>query len=148
MSDLVSPKEPDTLATALAELTASHPPGSRLHTLGIDLQRSHSRNLDRRAAVLKHPDLAKRLVDELGYAHPRQWNGYIPPSTVNPGDPGGMCCAAVIDPYGGLRFIYNQLGRRAIGEQPNNSPQRKILAEISTEAWRREHPETREGTND
>lgn len=35
---------------------------------------------ERRAMVLRHEDIAKRLVTELGYQRPGQWNGYIPPS--------------------------------------------------------------------
>lgn len=42
-----------------------------------------SESTRRRALVLKHPDLAKRLCEPpLSYARPEQWNGYIPP---------GMC---------------------------------------------------------
>jgi hypothetical protein len=37
----------------------------------------------RRADVLAHPDLAARLVAELGYQRPDQWNGFIPPATFN-----------------------------------------------------------------
>jgi len=131
-------KEPDTLSAALSALAASHPPGSRLHELGADLLRSHAINRERRAAVLKYEDLSKRLVTELGYANPRQWNGYIPPAVIDPGDPGGMCSGAVLDGRGGVRFVFNQLGRRAVGERPNDSPQRAILVEISREAWDRE----------
>jgi len=36
-----------------------------------------------RALVLKHPDLARRLVTDLGYAKPEQWNGFIPPYLFN-----------------------------------------------------------------
>ena len=42
----------------------------------------------RRAMVLRHPDIAKRLVTELGYGRPGQWNGFIPPSHFN-GSPNG-----------------------------------------------------------
>lgn len=35
---------------------------------------------DRRARVLAHPDLAKRLRLLLGLADPRIWSGYLPPS--------------------------------------------------------------------
>jgi hypothetical protein len=132
--------EPASFAAAIARLTGSHPPGSRLHELGTDLLRSHAVTRERRAAVLKHKDLSDRLVDELGYDKPQQWNGYLPPATMNPGDTGGMCSGAVLDPYGGMRFVFNQVGRRAIGELSNDSHRRKILAEISTEAWWREHP--------
>jgi hypothetical protein len=38
---------------------------------------------ERRAAVLKHPDLCQQLLDELGYQRPEQWNGFIPPATFN-----------------------------------------------------------------
>lgn len=37
-----------------------------------------------RAAVLAHPDLAARLTQApLEYAHPGQWNGFVPPAQFN-----------------------------------------------------------------
>src|SRR5262245_5922729 len=39
-------------------------------------------NRRRRARVLAHPDIAKRLTElPLSYAQPEQWSGYIPPAT-------------------------------------------------------------------
>lgn len=37
----------------------------------------------RKEMVMRHPDIARRLVTELGYASPGQWNGFIPPSHFN-----------------------------------------------------------------
>lgn len=39
--------------------------------------RREAQSLRRR--VLAHPDIAQRLVTELGYKRPEQWFGYIPP---------------------------------------------------------------------
>lgn len=38
---------------------------------------------DRRARVLKYPDLAQRLTDRpLSFTRPELWNGFVPPKTV------------------------------------------------------------------
>lgn len=69
---------------------------------------SAERNRRQRDLVLKHPDLADRLVGKLvGYSKPENWNGWIPPSR---------------DSNGAL----------------NNSPRRRVLVDIVTEAERRE----------
>lgn len=36
----------------------------------------------RRHRVLTHPDLAARLI-RCGYSRPENWNGFVPPSTVD-----------------------------------------------------------------
>jgi hypothetical protein len=48
------------------------------------LRDAATRMRDRKAAVLAHPDLAKRLTEEpLNFPRPDQWNGGIPPETFN-----------------------------------------------------------------
>lgn len=126
-----------TLAAALTRFTARHEPGSRLHSLGVELLKSHARTRERRAAVLKHEDLAKRLVAELGFANPQQWSGYIPPAVVDPGGDERLCAAPAASAYGDFRVRLNQVGRYGIGETPNTSPRREALLGISREAWAR-----------
>lgn len=68
---------------------------------------------DRRARVLAHPDLAKRLTEPpLSLSEPARWNGYIPPRTL-PED---------------------EFGRARV----NNSPVRRQLVAIASEALARE----------
>ena len=125
-------------ATALTQFVARHEPGSRLHTLGVDLLRAHGINRERRAAVLKHEDLAKRLVAELGFANPGQWNGYIPPAVTDPGGQDRLCQGASPGRHGDFLARLNQVGRYGLGEMPNDSPRRAALLDISREAWSRE----------
>ena len=132
------PSEPSALATTLTEYIARHESGSRLHSLGVELLKAHGINRDRRAAVLKHEDLARRLVAELGYANPQQWNGYVPPAAIDPGGDERLCAAPAASAYGDYRHKLNQLGRYAQGERPNDSWRRKVLLEISQEAWNRQ----------
>jgi len=122
----------------LAQFIGRHEPGSRLHALGTDLLRSHGNTRDRRAAVLKHEDLVHRLVAELGYANPQQWNGYIPPAFTDPGGDERLCASPAAGGRGDIRYKLNQLGRYALGETPNTSPRRAVLLDISREAWARE----------
>ena len=140
MSEMISPKdgEPTALSAALTDFIVKHEPGTRMHVLGTDLLRAHGVNRERRAAVLKHKDLASRLVADLGYQRPAQWNGYVPPAVTDPGGQSRLCSGAVVDPYGGMRAIYSQIGRYAMGETPNDSPRRAVLLDISREAWARE----------
>jgi hypothetical protein len=42
--------------------------------------------LEQRAMVLSHPDLAARLVSELGYTRASNWNGYVPPDFTAEGE--------------------------------------------------------------
>lgn len=130
--------EPVTLAASLTQFAARQQPGTRLHGLAADLLKAHGINRDRRAAVLKHEDLAKRLVAELGFANAQQWDGYIPPAMVDPGGDERLCASASSAGRGEVRSHLNQLGRYAIGEMPNDSRRRAVLLEISREAWERE----------
>ena len=134
-------QEPSSLQTAMGEFVARHGANSRLGNIGLDVLRAHGVNRDRRTAVLAHDDLRRRLVKELGYAKPEQWNGYVPPAIVNPssGDPdyGDFCRSAYSGTHGETRFQFGQLGKRAIGAKPNDSRRRKVLLEISQEAWDR-----------
>lgn len=140
MSETIAakPAEPTTLSGALTEFTVKQEPGTRMHALGTDLLRAHGINRDRRAAVLKHGDLAKRLVAELGYARPEQWNGYVPPAVTDPGGQERLCSGATVGAHGEIRAHYSQIGRYAIGETPNDSRRRGVLLDISREAWARE----------
>jgi hypothetical protein len=78
-------------------------------------------NQDRRARVLRHPDLAARLcAPPLGYQRAEQWNGFVPPKYL-PADLNGVT-------------------------RINTSPRRAALVEISAEAMRRPvKPVSREG---
>lgn len=132
------PDEPTALSAMLTDFIAKHEPGTKMHDLGTALLRAHGINRDRRAAVLKHNDLAKRLVAELGYQRPDQWNGYIPPATTDPGGQLRLCSGSSVDAHGTIRAHYSQIGRYAMGETPNDSPRRAVLLDISREAWSRE----------
>ena len=131
--------EPSALKATLTEYVTRHEPGTRLHSLGAELLKSHSRTRERRAAVLAHEDLRKRLVDELGFARADQWNGYIPAAVVDPGGDERLCASPAASAYGDFRVRLNQLGRYAQGERPNDSRRRRVLLEISQEAWDRQH---------
>lgn len=74
------------------------------HGVEIDV----TTNAERRAVVLRHPDVARRLCERpLSLPKPEQWNGYISPPTLATG------------------------GR-------NDSPVRAQVMEVYTEACRRE----------
>lgn len=88
----------------------------------------------RKARVLAHPDLARRLVTELGYQRPEQWNGYVPPLIINPG-------ASEVLTHNGTP---NRNGGRSAGQQQNDSPRRAALIAICREAYKREQAETQE----
>lgn len=138
-------REPTSFTTLIAKRISELPEGRQRSTLRTVLI-AHSRNQDRRAAVLKHPDLAKRMADAIGLARPEHWTGYIPAATVNQGD-AELCRSVGIDSHGGQKVRFNQLGHRTEGEQPNTDPARPVLLEICAEAWQREHnPEISEIT--
>ena len=128
--------EPADLRSALAEALAKTPPDARRRPVLEAMSDAHRRNQDRRTAVLKHEDLRDRLRKELGYERATDWNGYVPPRIINPGEP-ELCKKTVLGKDGSVSFRYNQLGRYSLGEQENDSPRRRILVEISEEAWRR-----------
>lgn len=88
------------------------------------LAQSKQESRARRARVLAHDDLTKRLAQLM--SDPKQWSGWIPPRTL----PEDTCthCAR---------------GRRCHGAhraRVNDSPRRAALVEIATEALRREQP--------
>lgn len=101
-------------------------------------------NQARRTEVLKHDDLRKRLESEpLDFHDAEQWNGFIPPATVNAFSTDELCRVATMGHAGALSVRYNQVGHYGMGEQVNDSPRRAALLEISTEAWaRRERVES------
>lgn len=149
MSETISPNQgAEPLAAALTAFIAKHDPGTRMHKLGTALLRGHGQTRDRRAAVLKHKDLAERLVAELGYAKPGQWNGYIPPAATDPGGQDRLCQGTSTGPRGDILSRLNQVGRYAIGEMPNNSLRREALLDISREAWSRERKATAPAPSD
>ena len=142
------PDEPTALSAALTDFIVKHEPGTRMHALGTDMLRAHGINRDRRAAVLKHKDLADRLVAELGYQKPHQWNGYIPPAVTDPDGNLRLCSGSSVDAHGTIRANYSQIGRYAMGETPNDSPRRAVLLDISREAWARERRPAVQGEED
>ncbi len=145
-------EEPQQLASALTEFVARHPAGSRLHTIGAGMLAAHQANQARRAAVLRHPDLARKLTQfPLAWKRPQNWNGYIPPMdwpvdcdcwpdcTGMDGHGGEAVRASKIGQNGQLSVRFGQLGHRSGGTRPNSSAVRDALLEISAEAWRREN---------
>jgi hypothetical protein len=138
LTKMEEPPAPTMLATALAEFIKRHEPGSQMHELGRSLLVAHGKNRDRRAAVLRHDDLAKRVAIALGLHRPSHWTGYVPPPmTID--DDGGILRLATTSQGGRSHVKFNELGHRGIGSVPNNSPQRAELVAASTEAWNREH---------
>lgn len=76
--------------------------------------RAVSEVAERRARVLRHPDLAARLTRRpLEFTSPEKWNGFVPPKTVPTLD----------------------------GWKPNDSAARAALVEICAEALRRDAEE-------
>lgn len=67
---------------------------------------------DRRLRVLAHPDIARRLVTELGLERAENWSGYVPP-----------------------RIAYFDGQGRSV---PNDSPRREALMAILTAVMERE----------
>lgn len=116
-------EDPDSLAEVLA---FTGPRGQKLRSA---LAEAHATNERRRAEVLKHDDL-RRELQLLGYHNPEQWNGYIPPATINEFSPEELCSSSV---SGRL----NQRDQRGTGETINDSPRRAILVAISAAAWER-----------
>ena len=130
--------EPTQLTATLTEFIERHEPGSRMRDLGVSLLRAHGTNQDRRAAVLKHPDLAKRAAQVLNLARPEHWTGFIPPA-IAIDDDGGILRSVSLNRDGSQRVRFHQLGARSCGMVMNTGPERAVLLEISAEAWRREH---------
>jgi hypothetical protein len=113
------------------DITASVPPAreSWASAIKADILTEHSRNLERRARILKHPDLAQRLVSELGYLRADQWNGYVPPRSGQDQDGEWLHDTRGFANPGGLRS-----GR----QQANDSWRRTVLVSICAEALARE----------
>lgn len=122
--------EPQELGTTIETAMAEVPPQSKRRAVLDAMDAQHRRNQLRRQAVLSHEDLRRRLQQELGYTHADNWNGYVPPATVN------EFCTDELgrSPHGRL----NQRGKYGIGEQPNDSRQRAILLELSRIARERQ----------
>jgi hypothetical protein len=92
------------------------------------IETAHRGAQHRRRLVLSHEDIAHRLVTELGYQRPDQWNGYIPPRIAEYRSEnrfGGAWLDGVwvADPMIGLL---------------NTSPRRQALLEIVAAAAERE----------
>jgi hypothetical protein len=127
-------EQPKSLASSIAAALERLPEDSRVRPILTDQLEQDGRCARRRAAVLKHADLRRRLEVELEYRRADQWNGWIPPAFINPG--GGEELCRSIDGIGHVRL--NQRGKYASGEELNNSPRRAALLEISRLAWDRE----------
>jgi hypothetical protein len=131
--------DPQPLAAGFAGLTKAFPPEHRLHQIAASVITASSECAERRARVLKHPDLAKRLTEPpLGYSDPAHWNGWVPPRLTDPGSTGESLLMPRLDRGGGISYRFNQLGHRTTGEQVNDSPRRAALVDIAAEALRRE----------
>jgi hypothetical protein len=118
--------------TTIAHLIRNYPPGSHLHEIGRALADAENTCRERRAAVLKYPDLAARLTQPpLSYSRPDRWNGWLPPYLINAWTGDEM----LISPAG----VPNRRGNRTEPEEVNSSPRREVLVAIAAEAWRREH---------
>lgn len=56
--------------------------GSLREMIRISVAQSTSERINRRALVLRHPDLAQRLTQQpMNFVKPEHWNGAIPPET-------------------------------------------------------------------
>jgi hypothetical protein len=131
-------REPSSLATLIAEQIAHLPADSRQAAMLRGILDAHHTNQNRRAAVLKHPGLTKRLAACLELARPAAWTGYIPPH-IAVDDGGGILRTVTINRDGSERVRFNQLGKRSCGLIYNDTPQRAELLAISAEAWHREN---------
>jgi hypothetical protein len=83
----------------------------------------------RRARVLRHPDLARRLTEPpLDYRRAEDWSGWIPPAHLEE----QACSACHTDP--------GKRGCKRTGHQAraNDSKRRAALAAIDHEAQRRD----------
>jgi hypothetical protein len=92
------------------------------------IETAHRDAQHRRRLVLSHKDIAERLVTELGYQRPDQWNGYVPPKLAeyhSKNWAGGVWLDGVwvADPVSGPL---------------NTSPRRRVLLEIVAAAVERE----------
>ena len=123
-------REPISITESIG-LALARVPADALRRPAVEaIARAHARNQRRRAAILKYADLRKRLQSApLDYPDATQWNGYIPPATINPGE-----SELARSPKGRL----SQRGKYTIGEQANDDPRRAALLEISRIAWDRE----------
>jgi len=141
-------EEPQPLSAVLAALAQRDGP---IGDIARAVVASGAEVTDRRARVLKHSDLARRLQTEAGFKRPRQWTGYIPPrlspidcdcwpACTSHGNHGGeLLRSAWIARNGELVFRYNQVGTYSAGTRVNDSPMRAALIDIAAEAYRREH---------
>jgi hypothetical protein len=81
----------------------------------------------RRARVLRHPDIAQRLLDPpLRYSRPEVWNGYIPPAT---------------GPYG-AKWPDDRGRGYGVDDAPNTSPCRAALIDVLRAVLAREQEAT------
>jgi hypothetical protein len=128
-------EDPQPLFGGFADLVNQFPPEHRLHQIAAGVLGLSNECAERRARVLKHPDLAKRLTElPIGYAKASQWNGWVPPQVIDL-----EATREVLRDGKGFR---NPHGRLALGERQNDSPRRAALVDIAAEAWRREQEVT------
>ena len=125
--------DPRDLSTLIAEHFSRMPENSPARQVLAAALDGHIINQHRRAAVLRHADLARKLTEyPLNYTRPAQWNGFIPPAVVNTGEP-----EKLRQGHGAKTFV-NPKGKRTGGEIPNIHSRREALIAISTEAWNRD----------
>ena len=131
-------EDPTPFSALIIEQHASLPPDSRMRAVLEAARDGHRRNQRRRAAVLEHDDLRRCLEQPpLSFRRASQWNGYVPPAIVNPGEPEVLRQVRRMQDNT-VRYWLNPKSKRTRGEIPNDSPQRAALMDISAEAWRRE----------
>jgi hypothetical protein len=134
----VTSEEPSAFTALIAEYLTLLSPASPARAVLQAARDGHRRNQHRRAAVLRHDDLRRRLGQPpLSFHRPALWNGYVPPATISTGPSEGLRTMRLVRD-GTTRFRYNQAGLHTAGETANDSPQRAALITISTEAWHRE----------
>src|SRR5258708_27557204 len=127
-------EDPQPLFGGFADLVNQFPPEHRLHQIAAKVIGAERECAERRARVLKHPDLAKRLTEPpISYAKATQWNGWIPPRAID--------FEATREVLRDSTGYPNKAGRVALGERQNDSPRRTALVELAAEAWRREQDE-------
>ena len=131
-------QEPTAFSALVAEHLATLSPASPVRAVLKAAVEGHQRCQRRRAAVLKREDLRKRLEQRpLSFPRASQWNGYVPPATVNPGEPEVLRQVRRMQDNT-IRYWLNPKNRRTQGEIPNDSGQRAVLIAISAVAWQRE----------
>ena len=132
-------REPVQLAQAVARVLQRLPGDSPARPVLDAMLAGHRTNQHRRASVLAHEDLRKRLTQApLSFRRAEDWNGYVPPYMLAEDD--GELLRLVTATRGGEMVVrLNQRGNRSAGTLVNDSPRRAALIDISAEAWKRDN---------